>query len=615
MESENKYCADELNENVAVTRLEKKKIRDTLNEATTPASVVNYEHVSRSPIGYRKDITMVGKTRPKKDRYSGYIIVRLSAKIYSLKGDDLQQVAKEQELENLVRLLEEYKSFQIKSTRLIHSLPLQEIRDLERKAATTDFPPLHSLTSYWRLDTRRLSETESERFVRLLNELSEIDLAYREMSGGDPVINDADDPYAASQDYLDAAPVGIDARWVWTQNGAGEDVGAGKDVGLMDLEQGWFLNHEDLIAKNPTIVYNDNRDGQILPDGVTIYKGGHGTAVLGEIVGVDNTVGIVGIAPAVESIRMVSHYRASDNSDSHVADAILAAIPLMPVGDVLLIEFQRSNQLLPTEVDPADFDAIRLAVANGIIVLEIAGNGNNDLDTWTDQMGNMMLNRGSPQFLDSGAIMVGAAISLVPHDRIGFSNFGSRIDCYAWGENVVTAGGVPPGDLDPGTGDNNTYTATFTGTSASTPIITGAAILLQAMYKAIAGTPLSPGQMRLLLSNPSTGTPQGPNVSGNIGVMPNLRAIIEDTLNLVTDVYLRDNIGDNGSVPTVGPISSSPDVIVVPNLVADPVASFGPSTENSNTLGSEVKKGQANYIYVRMKNRGTTAASNVTATV
>ena len=45
----------------------------------------------------------------------------------------------------------------------------------------------------------------------------------------------------------------------------------------------------------------------------------------------------------------------------------------MDVGDVLLLEVQRSY--LPTEVDDADFDAIRLAVAHGIVVVEAAGNG------------------------------------------------------------------------------------------------------------------------------------------------------------------------------------------------------------------------------------------------
>jgi hypothetical protein len=282
MEPENNYLTSEVNEGIARGR-EAGQIRNIINKAAaTSVSTDTFQRVSRSPIGYKHNATTtIGKTKLEKGGHSGYVIVRLSARISSLEHDDLYQVVKEQELENLVRLLDEYKPFQIKLTRLIHSLSPPEILKLERKAATSDFPPLHSLTSYWRLDARRLTRTESERLVRSLNELSEIDLAYMEMSGGDPGVNDADDPYAASQEYLDAAPIGIDARWVWTQP---KGVGAG--VGLVDLEQGWFPNHEDLIAKNPTLIHNDNKDGHCN------YKGGHGTAVLGEIVGVDNTVNV-----------------------------------------------------------------------------------------------------------------------------------------------------------------------------------------------------------------------------------------------------------------------------------------------------------------------------------
>ena len=52
----------------------------------------------------------------------------------------------------------------------------------------------------------------------------------------------------------------------------------------MDLEQGWFLTHEDFVSKAPALLYGDNRDG------VGTYVGNHGTAVLGEVVADDSTV-------------------------------------------------------------------------------------------------------------------------------------------------------------------------------------------------------------------------------------------------------------------------------------------------------------------------------------
>lgn len=464
--------------------------------------------------------------------YSGFIIVRLSNLVSSnqVASDDrseLREIAKTPQCQGLAQLLNTY--YNVQTRPLVHAISSQQLLELEQRAATSPFPPLRSLTSYWRFDCRNLTDDKKAELLHALNELPEVDLAYQESSVNDPsirnpctdpcsgdrMVNDADDPLAVNQGYLNAAPEGIDARWAWTQ-----PCGRGAGVGFIDLEQGWFPNHEDLIAKTPTLIFNDNRDG------VGGYKGDHGTAVLGEVVGVDNTIGVIGIAPEVTSVRMVSHYDVASNTALHVADAILAAIAMMNPGDVLLLEVQRNY--LPTETDPADFDAIRLAVALGIIVVEAAGNGDSDLDSWTDPMGQRLLNRNDVAFADSGAIMVGSSVSTVPHDRyvgcgVGCgSNYGSRIDCYGWGENITTAGYGFDGTIP----DNSTYTNNFGGTSGASPMITGAALILQGMYEAVNGIRLSPSQMRILLSNAATGTPQGGGVPGSIGVMPNLRAII-----------------------------------------------------------------------------------------
>ena len=538
------------------------------------------------------------KQRP--PQYSGSIIVRLTREVRppSKKCKTLRELAKDQHLRALEIILDEYDLST--STPLIKSMDMDKVLEMEKQASKSQFPPLHSLTSYWRIDAREKSDQIDE-ILKRLNALYEVEKASLELAASDPLVNAADDPYNGTQDYLDAAPEGIDARWAWNQ-----PAGEGAGIGFVDLEQGWFPGHEDYASKSPSIVYGDNRDG------VGTYKGNHGTAVLGEVAADDNTLGVVGISPSVASVRMTSHYDAATNSTGHVADAILAVLPSMNVGDVLLLEIQRN--FLPTETEDADFDAIRLAAAHGIIVVEASGNGDADLDAYTDAFGDFIFNRTSPDFRDSGAIMIGACESALPHNRAWFSNYGSRIDCFAWGENVTSCG---YGDLDAGTGDNSTYTASFGGTSSASPIISGAAIIVQGMYEANSGNRLSPTQMRSILSDPTTGTLQGGGVGGNIGVMPDLQDIINNTLQVVPDVYLRDNLGDTGIVPVVGGISASPDIIVRPAAVADPNASFGQGsgTENSATLGYEVEAGQDNYIYVRMKNRGGADANNVCATV
>jgi subtilisin family serine protease len=102
----------------------------------------------------------------------------------------------------------------------------------------------------------------------------------------------------------------------------------GAGIRFIDLERGWTLNHEDLAAAGITIMSGVNQDFH-----------GHGTAVLGEVVAVDNTRGGVGIAPGATG-RVVSQWR--NASTYNTAAAILSAANGMSAGDVLLLEAQTS---------------------------------------------------------------------------------------------------------------------------------------------------------------------------------------------------------------------------------------------------------------------------------
>jgi subtilisin family serine protease len=278
-------------------------------------------------------------------------------------------------------------------------------------------------------------------------------------------------------------------------------------VGFVDMEQGWTLNHEDLAAANITII-----------SGVNKAYASHGTAVMGEVVAVDNALGNIGIAPHCTA-RVVSQWRTS--TQHNTAEAILSAIDNMSPGDVLLLEAQTSyagygTNYLPVEVYQVNFDAIAAATATGIVVVEAAGSSN-DLDAFLDFANKQVLNRASADFRDSGAIMVGAASSTHPHSRLEFSNYGSRIDCYGWGRNVDTCGGSGAGITD--------YTTNFGGTSSASPIVAGAAILLQSWRRSFTGA-LNPAEMRSVLSSTALNTASSNPSSDRIGVMPDLKSII-----------------------------------------------------------------------------------------
>jgi hypothetical protein len=169
----------------------------------------------------------------------------------------------------------------------------------------------------------------------------------------------------------------------------------------------------------------------------------------------------------------------------------------------------------PVEADPNCFNAIRAAVPKGIIVIEAAGNGGANLDNYA-VAGKKILNPAEAGFIDSYAIIVGAGLDTVQkvtigsrqvdvHRRTSESNFGKRIDCYAWGVNAITVGRFP-----------------FSGTSAASAIVAGAAIVVQGINKAMRSVPLTPSQMRQALKH--GGTPSHP--SDKIGVMPDLKKIL-----------------------------------------------------------------------------------------
>ncbi|PAW38118.1 hypothetical protein CKQ70_29360 [Bacillus toyonensis] len=331
-------------------------------------------------------------------------------------------------------------------------------------------------------------------------------------------VNPYDDPRFKNQGYLEAAPKGINASHAWSIKG-----GDGKGTTFVDMEYGWLLNHEDLVNQNIKLMSGQN---------ISQHRA-HGTSVLGIVSSEDNQIGNIGIAPKA-NVKVISQIR--DNGIYNTADAILSAVHNLQAGDILLLEAQASydgygDKYLPVEVHPDIFDAIRVGADKGIIIIEAGANGSNDLDNFKDRNGKKILNRNSPDFKDSGAIMVGAGSSTVPHKRLWFSNYGSRLDVYGWGENVDTT------SANPSQNTTNLYTSTFSGTSSASPIIAGAATSIQGIAKEHRGSPYTPAELRNILSNPNTGTKSQDPWNDRIGVLPDLKSIL-------------DNLGFNSDIPS-----------------------------------------------------------------
>jgi serine protease len=359
--------------------------------------------------------------------------------------------------------------------------------------------------------------------VSVLSGLGIVETAYVEPSYGEPSAYSGVTPDDSRQVYLNAAPVGIGAESAWQKGGDG------KGIKFIDIERSWYLEHEDLL----------NADGQPkvkLMDGIDLDNAPlleeHGTSVLGITVASDNGRCCVGIAPNVKSVEVVSYEQL--NGQNLPAAIAFAANELKNLQGVLLIEVQITNPgYLPVEATQANFHAIELATAANVIVVEPAGNGGSskypkkgNLDNYS-RNGDYILRRGDPSFKDSGAIMVGAA-KPGTLSRASISNYGSRVDCFAQGENVFTLG----------TPDYTGYLTKpdFNGTSAASAIIAGAALSIQSIAKAGRG-PLNPKNLRALLSDPTrnSSNPLDCNTASRngsldkIGVMPNLRWIINNS--------------------------------------------------------------------------------------
>ena len=401
-------------------------------------------------------------------------------------------------------------------TRLFDSLSPEEVQGLVDRARTQSpeyVPP--NFNTYLQIECPPGFNTEP--LVAALGLWAGVvETAYTAGVPSDPVVGTTN-PFFNRQGYLAAGPTGVGVQAAWAK---GAD---GSPSRFIDLEQGWLLTHEDLPAGIGLLAGTNKRTSFF-----------HGCAVLGIVLAKDDAVGIAGIAPGT-SASIVSYFdpRIADNSprvNLNIADRVFVALnsPL-GLGDVLLLEVQIPGTIdgrrtvIAAESEQAIFDAIRLTTAVGVTVVEAAGNGTALLDNFIAG-GQRVLSRG---VRESNAIMVGSCRSVFPHSRFASSNFGTRVDCYAWGEDIVTTGSV----TNPT--QNNAYflgpgrDQLFGGTSGASAIIAGVCLLVQHLkvLKDGAGTRLRPQEVRRIISAAGNGTTSF-LASDQIGSMPDLAKVL-----------------------------------------------------------------------------------------
>src|SRR4051812_3282519 len=330
--------------------------------------------------------------------------------------------------------------------------------------------------------------------------------------------------FSSRQGYLGVAPAGVDATFAWTTPGGG-----GKGVRIIDCEWGWRFTHEDLLQ---------NQGGVVA--GTSSTDTDHGTAVLGVISGDRNAIGITGIA--ADAVISGSSF-----NDQSSAAAIRAAADKLAGGDIILLEIHRPGPNAPSPLNgqlgfiaiewwPDDFAAIRYAANKGIVVVEAAGNGFENLDaaiydTRPAGFPASWRNPFNPVNAQSGAVVVGAgAPPPTTHgrdwgpdrSRLDFSNWGRRIDAQGWGREVTSTG---YGDLQGGTNSDLWYTDQFSGTSSASPVVVGSLAATQGVLRARGHRVMNADAARRLVrasGSPQVAAPSRPARQG-IGFRPDLR--------------------------------------------------------------------------------------------
>src|SRR6185295_15940888 len=387
-------------------------------------------------------------------------------------------------------------------------VPKPLLDELRRAGEANCGEELADLSQYYRV---RVPPGKGQAVLSALLALPEVENAYAPRGMKPPAdIPPTTPDLSGLQGYRAPAPGGIDIAAAWAKGLRGQG------VTVADVEFFWNLHHEDLgqlASQVPPVGIVPESDWLAQSFLEDIH---HGTASLGVLAAGDNGYGTTGLVPDAK-FRVAPAFRRSAPAWDP-ANAVVQTTLALKKGDVILIELETSDGF-PFEIDDAEFAVVRQATALGIHVVEPAGNtpGGTLLDPFAAFDWRLR---------DSGAILVAGGLSSVTsgifHGRYPNSNFGHRIDTYAWGQNIATLGyGPDPGTVLPLLANCATasdafplsphdldqyYTRCFNGTSGAGAIVAGGGAALEQQVVAKWGRPASSPEMRNLLR---LGTPGG----------------------------------------------------------------------------------------------------------
>lgn len=239
-----------------------------------------------------------------------------------------------------------------------------------------------------------------------------------------------------------------------------ETLGSRIKVGVIDT--GIDLNHRDLIGAVKDVRNFTDGDIKNVSDNV-----GHGTHVAGCIGARRNGSGIVGVAPECElyiAKAFASNGMAGENS-------VISALEWLKDNNVNIVNMSFSSE----KTTQKEYNTIKKCYDSGMVMVAAAGNDGPNCDSGS--------NIGYPAKFDEVIAVTAVDINKNPAE---FSSCGIEAQVAAVGKEVLS------------TYKENKY-AYLSGTSMATPLISGAAAIIQAKAKIRFGRLLSPYEVALII--------------------------------------------------------------------------------------------------------------------
>ncbi|HYY85502.1 MAG TPA: S8 family peptidase, partial [Nitrososphaeraceae archaeon] len=252
--------------------------------------------------------------------------------------------------------------------------------------------------------------------------------------------------------FAQSLPTGIDRVDADLSSAKSGDGSGSVNVDIAILDTGIDLSHPDLNVYNQVTFVSGTSSGN--------DDNGHGTAVAGIAAAKDNSDGVVGIAPGARlwSVKVL------DSSGNGFTSDIIEGI------DYIAAHADEIDAANMSFGGTGSSTSLRTAIVNSVSagVTYAAAAGNDDKDAST------VIPASYPEVIAVSAIVdtdgkcggLSSSTTAGNDDTLAsFSNFGSVVDIAA------------PGVLIKSTARGSSYTNSFSGTSASTPHVTGAAAL------------------------------------------------------------------------------------------------------------------------------------------